>query len=489
MLPPLPAHRWNESSAAHLLNRAGFGGPPSEIKKLASLGLAGAVNSLVDFTALPDATPDPTWAKPDPDRASKLRAFQKASPEARKEMQKEQQRLQRQRMEELRAWWLRRMLQGPRPLQEKLTLFWHGHFATSAVKVRDAYLMWRQNHLFRELGAGPWPSLLLEVSRDPAMLLWLDQAQSRREHPNENFARELLELFALGEGHYTEKDIAEAARALTDWGYDRVQQRFVHKPRQRDAGAKTMLGETGDLRGDDVLRVVARHPASARFLSQRLWTFFAGEPPSEALQESLAGSFVREGRVIRPLLREMFCSEAFYAPALIRNQVKSPVQWLVQAARTLEMELPAPVLTNNALRLLGQDLFAPPSVKGWDGELAWISTNSLLNRHQLAAVLVLGVSPTLAPTRPRGSLPLRARRRLDASRPAALAVSALLTREERSDPVRVLAVLERRLLQGNLRDQHRDAIRAYLEERPQPDDDDIRHVVRLIMCTPEYQLT
>ena len=183
MLKPLPSERWNFTTAAHLLNRAGFGGPPAEIERLAALGPARAVSHLVDYESVPEATPDPAWAKPDPDRAERLRAARQASPEERRKMQQEEQKNQRERMIELRGWWLQRMAQRPRPLQEKMTLFWHGHFATSVVKVRDAYLMWRQNDLFRRLGTGNWLELLIEVAKDPAMLIWLDQAQSRKEHP------------------------------------------------------------------------------------------------------------------------------------------------------------------------------------------------------------------------------------------------------------------------------------------------------------------
>ena len=215
MLTPLSVEQWNYTHAAHLLNRAGFGGPPPEIQRLVELGPVQAISQLVDFEKIPDETPDPEWAKPDPERIAKLQAMRQAGEEERRRLRREEQRTQRERFTELRGWWLQRMAKGPRPLQEKMTLFWHGHFATSVEKVRDAYLMWRQNELFRRLATGHWLELLIEAGKDPAMLIWLDQAQSRKQRPNENFAREVMELFALGEGHYTEKDITEAARALT----------------------------------------------------------------------------------------------------------------------------------------------------------------------------------------------------------------------------------------------------------------------------------
>jgi uncharacterized protein (DUF1800 family) len=237
----MPTNRWDVIAAAHLLNRAGFGGPPAEITRLVALGPAQAVSYFVDYERLPDSTPNPAWAEPDPERAERLKAARDASPEDRRKMQQEMQKNQRERIIELRAWWLRRMASGPRPLQEKMTLFWHGHFATSAEKVRDAYLMWRQNDLFRRMATGNWLEMLVAVAKDPAMLIWLDQAQSRKEHPNENFAREVMELFTLGEGHYTERDVTEAARALTGWSYDRQDEDFIARPMWHDRGAKTIF--------------------------------------------------------------------------------------------------------------------------------------------------------------------------------------------------------------------------------------------------------
>ncbi len=390
MLKPLTAASWNFTAAAHLLNRAGFGGPPAEIEKLLGLGPVAAVAWLVDYENIPDTTADPAWAKPDPERQQRFVALRTATEEKRRELQQMEQRLQRERMIELRGWWLQRMAKGPRPLQEKLTLFWHGHFATSMEKVREAYFMWRQNELFRRLAAGNWLQLLIETGQDPAMLVWLDQAQSRKEHPNENFAREVLELFALGEGHYTEKDITEAARAFTGWGLDRAAEQFVYRAGAHDTGTKTVLEKTGALDGEEVLEQVVAQPQAALYITAKLWNFFAGEPPSAELNRALADLFRRENNTFKPVLRAMFLSEEFYAAPLIRNQVKSPVQWLVNAVRSLECELPPPLASANLLRSLGQDLFAPPNVKGWDGGLAWITTNNLLARYNEAAALVQG---------------------------------------------------------------------------------------------------
>src|SRR6266849_8308829 len=390
MLSLLPASKWNFTTAAHLLNRAGFGGTPHEIERLAKLGPAGAVASLVDYEQTPDPTPDPAWAKPDPERMQKLAALRQAKAEERQQLFMEERRLQWQRMSELRGWWLGRMANGPRPLQEKLTLFWHGHFATSAQKVRDAYLMWLQNDTFRRNAAGNWLTILTEVTKDPAMLIWLDQTQSRKAHPNENYAREVMELFTLGEGHYTERDVTEAARAFTGLVCDRLGQQSDYRPFIHDQGLKTVLGKTDPLTWVDVLDQIAVQPQAARYITAKLWRFFASENPSDELVARLAETFRRANGQFKPLLRAMFRSEEFYADSVVRNQVKSPVQWLVGSVRVLERELPPAPVCANFLTNLGQDLFAPPNVKGWDGGIAWITTNNLLARYNQAEKLVYG---------------------------------------------------------------------------------------------------
>jgi uncharacterized protein (DUF1800 family) len=491
MLEQLNAAKWNFTTAAHLLNRAGFGGTETEIEKLVTLGPAGAVSFLVDYEKIPDSTPHPAWAKPDPERQQRRLALRQATEEQRRMLQREEQQLQRERMMELRGWWLQRMAKGPRPLQEKLTLFWHGHFATSTEKVRDAYFMWRQNELFRRLATGYWLQLLTEAGKDPAMLIWLDQAQSRKANPNENFAREVMELFALGEGHYTEKDITEAARALTGWGLDRATEKFVFRPAVHDTGVKTVLGRTGNLNGEDVMERIVAQPQTAIYITAKLWNFFAGDYPTTALNHSLADVFRKSGNVFKPVLRAMFLSQEFYDSSLIRSQVKSPVQWLVNSVRVLECELPPPLVSANLLRALGQDLFAPPNVKGWDGGLAWITTNNLLARYNQAAMLVQGDISVLS-TMGDAKNPQQARRmqnRLKNYRPGGVNVDRILSMEQRKSPATVLAALEKRLLQGKLKAKQEETLREFLESRQELTETDIRDAIRLVMSTPEYQLT
>jgi uncharacterized protein (DUF1800 family) len=490
MFKPLPASKWNFKTAAHLLNRAGFGGPPAEIEKLVSLGPEKAVAHLVDFEKIPDDTADPEWAKPEPDRAEKLLAARRAAEEERRRLNRERQQQERQRMVELRGWWMQRMAKGPRPLQEKLTLFWHGHFATSVEKVREPYLMWRQNELFRRLGTGNWLTMLIEVAQDPAMLVWLDQAQSRKEHPNENFAREVMELFSLGEGHYTEKDITEGARALTGWSYDRANQKFVERPYQHDTGQKTIFGKTGEFDGTDFLEMVVQHPQAGRFITAKLWNFFAGVMPSEEQNTALAEVFRKNGDTFKPVLRTMFASEDFYAPSIIRNQIKSPVQWLVSSTRMLERELPPPVACFALTRNLGQDLFAPPNVKGWDGGVSWITTNNLLARYNEAGTLIngdmSGAAAALFANIPNANKMME--RRLQNMPAGKVNPSKLFTEKERTDKEKLLASLERRLLQDKLKPQQEGTLRDYLEPKKELDDAVILKAIRLVMSTPEFQV-
>jgi uncharacterized protein (DUF1800 family) len=491
MLKPLSADRWNSTTAAHLLNRAGFGGPPAAVEHLADLGLEQSVSMLVDYEKFPDPAPDPDWAKPDPEREQRLQRLRQAPEEQRRQMQREEQQLQRQRMLELRGWWLQRMTKGPRPFQEKMTLFWHGHFATSVEKVRDAYYMWRQNELFRRLATGNWLELLIEAGRDPAMLIWLDQAQSRKEHPNENFAREVMELFTLGEGHYTEKDITEAARAFTGWSLDRLNQKFVERPNWHDNGVKTVLGRTGNLNGDDVLQQIVYQPQAGWFITARIWNFFTGEMPSPAVNRALAEELHHARNNFKPLVRSMFLSEEFYSPRIIRNQVKSPVQWLVGSVRVLEIELPPPFVSSNLTRSLGQDLFAPPNVKGWDGGVAWITTNNLLARYNEATALVQGDLSTVS-SMAQAKNPNQTRamqNRLERVRIEGVNVDRIFTEHERTDKESLIAALEKRLLQSKLKDKQEKALRQYLDTKVELSNNDIRDAIRLVMSTPEYQVT
>lgn len=291
----------------------------------------------------------------------------------------------------LKAWWVFRMLFGPDPLAERLTILWHDHLATSNIKVNDLGAMLRQNETFRRLARAPFGELLKASVREPALLVWLDAPANRKGHPNENLARETMELFTLGVGHYSEADVKEAARALTGWGIEDGE--FRVKPTAHDSGPKTILGKSGSWSGDDFVGMLLEHPATADRLAWRLCGLFFGEraigPAAiKFLADDLRANNLDIGRAVETILR----SRAFFAAANLGNRVLAPAEFVVGAVRALDMADPPPstlALADWAARL-GQDLFYPPNVGGWPGGRSWITTRSAIGRANFAASLVAG---------------------------------------------------------------------------------------------------
>ena len=291
----------------------------------------------------------------------------------------------------LKAWWVYRMLFGPDPLTERLTLLWHNHFATSNLKVENVAFMRRQNGLFRKLGRGPFGALLSAVVHDPAMLVWLDAPGNRKGHPNENLARELMELFSMGVGQYTEADVKEAARALTGWSLE--DEAFTEIAARHDDGEKTILGHSGPWKGDDLVRMVLEQPATARRLAWRVCELFLGEKALKtadvgALADGLRVRNLDIGWAVETVLR----SGTFFADGNLSARVLAPVEYVIGAARALELFEPPSstlVLAEWCSRL-GQDLFYPPNVGGWPGGRSWLTTRSVIGRANYAAALVDG---------------------------------------------------------------------------------------------------
>jgi len=335
--------------------------------------------------------------------------------------------------------------------------------------------------------------LLLETGKDPAMLVWLDQAQSRKDHPNENFAREVMELFALGEGHYTEKDIAEGARALTGWSMVPEEQRFMFRPRIHDEGDKTYLGRTGNFDGDDVIQIIVSQPQAAKFITAKLWNYFAGQVPDEKLNEALAADFRAHGNNFKPFLHTLFRSQEFYGADIVRNQVKSPMQWLIGSVRMLECDLPPTIVSWGMTRQLGQDLFAPPNVKGWDGGVTWITTNTLLTRYNDAQSLVEGTLPPLAAgdfaKKAGGGGGGKAVKAMQRVRMGGVKLDKILTPEERADKDAIVTSLQNRLFQTTLKKDQQEALHDFLDAKTTLNDADIITAIRLMMSTPDYQVT
>ena len=287
-------------------------------------------------------------------------------------------------------WWLDRMLRTNRPLVEKMTLFWHGHFATALGKVQPQYMVGQIN-LFRQLALVRFPVLLSAVTRDPAMLIWLDNRANAKAHPNENYAREVMELFALGLGNYTEDDVKEAARAFTGWTLDKNQQAaFV--PARHDDGIKTVLGKTGRFDADDVVSIVVSQPVHQRFLAHKLLEFFVYSDPEPELIEGVAQTYALSGYDVAKTVGTILRSNVFFSPRAYRAIPKSPIELAIGTLRYIGAQTVPPNLIYQLARM-GQEPLNPPSVKGWDGGPAWINTSTMLARFNFVNGLVAQTAP------------------------------------------------------------------------------------------------
>jgi uncharacterized protein (DUF1800 family) len=358
-----------------LLNRTGFGATEREVAEFAQLSRVQAVDRLLRGAVKVAVTPPPRWVN---DPITPRRNLRDLDAEARKQAQAEEVR----RGIDLRTWWFGEMLTTPSPLTEKMTLFWHNNFVSSQQKVKYSQLMYRQNVLLRQNALGNFGTLLHAVSRDPAMLIYLDSANSRKGTPNENFAREVMELFTLGEGHYGENDIKEAARAFTGWSIDPETGEYKWRPFAHDDGVKTVLGRSGNFDGDAVLDILLAQPACAEYISAKLWREFISPDPDPVRLKYVAHEFRASGYDIKTALRALLTSDAMYAPDNRAVLVKSPVDLVVGTLRQFQFSVPDPLPFAINLAQLGQNLLSPPNVKGWPGGETWINSSSLLARKQ-----------------------------------------------------------------------------------------------------------
>jgi hypothetical protein len=381
--------------AAHLLNRAGFGGTPAEIALVMQQGPTQAVDNLLDF---PDAAADEQSETDVPDLSS-IDGYPKSFKDLRKQLQgKSQEEIKairqklmmanREAIEAVMTWWMKRMGAGPHPLQEKLTLFWHGHFTTSAKDEKAASLIWNQNELLRANAAGNFRTFVRQISRDPAMLDYLNNDENRKAHPNENYARELMELFTLGIGHYTEDDIKNSARAFTGWAHDGDD--FIFRKFDHDYGIKYFMGRSGNFDGDDIIDIILQNPACPSFIGSELFSYFAYEQPDQSLAKALGNELWNSKLEMRPLIRTILTSKAFYSSAAIGTQIKSPIQLVVGTTRLLELPSPEGRQISGPLHQMGQVPLMPPNVKGWPGGQLWINTSTLFVRYNTAVAMVGG---------------------------------------------------------------------------------------------------
>jgi uncharacterized protein (DUF1800 family) len=374
--------------ARHLLARTGFQPTPQEVAAFERLDYAQGVERILSTMRPKAATPLPDWMGMSPAEFFQvnrdIRREKREMAEA-GEVKDRRDRivgLVRQQGGDAKAWWYREMLTTTSPFTERMVLFWHNHFTSSVQKVKYVPALMRQNELFRREAAGNYARLLRDVARDPAMLMYLDGASSRKGQPNENFARELLELFTVGEGQYGEQDIKEAARAFTGWSVDR--QTGAHRvyPALHDDGSKTFLGRSGNFDGEHILAAVLAHPRTAERLVEKLWREFVSPQPDTAEVKRLAALLRQNDYEMKPLLQALFLSPAFNDPKNRGTLFKSPVEMTIGTLRLLQIPVDDTLRLVRAGRALGQDIFDPPNVKGWSGGEKWISSYTLMQREQ-----------------------------------------------------------------------------------------------------------
>lgn len=524
---PVPAVVWEEAAARHLLSRACFGGAPEQARKLAAFPLEKAVERLLDDAASASSFEKPDWVRDvwvntlrrysDMPREEYLVTFRRTSTRNDGELL------------DLKARWVRHMVTSKAPLREQLTLFWHGHFTSasrSMFAVTQAF--YQQNQTWRKHALGNFRDFLEAVTLDPGMMIYLDMEESNKDNPNENYARELLELFCLGVGNYTEKDIREIARALTGWILDappgtvkpdrptspetaRSLRRdglvpaFI--PERHDPGEMTIFGKTGKFGVKEVLDLVVNHPACGPHVGARLIDYFGAHDPKGTLKARMAKAFVEGKFELRPVLKVLFTSPEFYAAEARGNRVKSPVRLLVGACRDLDLQGEITPALAQSIVPLGQELFNPPTVKGWAGGNEWITATTLALRYRLPEVLLDGkpltgteplgrVRGTLIPREPKeAAKTIRRLLDIDAEKGQTTAKDGIKVRFEpgrvageklAEEPERLVDHLLAKLLVVRPRRITRNAVIDACKEVATSER--VTLAVRLILASPEYQV-
>lgn len=366
--------------AVHLVSRTGLGAEWDAIKYLEGRSTQDAVELVLHpkpeaLKPVPAMTP---WLKLEPMRLTDMKSRNSAWAISQREGKG------------LQAWWVEQMLTTQTPFLERMTLFWHNHFTSSIQKTLQPSLLYQQNLLLRRYALGSFAELLQAIARDPAMLMYLDGHQNNKNQPNENFARELLELFTIGRGHYRETDVKAATQAFTGWRVDYQTGKFVIRTDEHAAGQVTFLGKTGHFRGDDIVKILLAHPRTAERLTEKFWLAFVSNRPDPVLIGTWAQQLRQSNYDIKSLMRTVLNSEAFWASANRGTLVKSPVELVIGTGRMLPYPRESTQEMLNLCRLLGQELFDPPNVKGWKGGEHWISTQTLLVRNAYLSKLSRG---------------------------------------------------------------------------------------------------
>lgn len=409
-LTPISASDWNAARAAHLIERAGFGETPEGVAALAARAPDEVVRELVDPTGVdnshlapfdesgvfdegldpfPPSRPAATDLAKEKGEALGVKVKSSGNRRLQPVVNKFFYWLRASKLETERIayWWANRMLTTKRPLEEKMALFWHGHFATSEDKVRDYRKMLKQVQLFQAKGLGDFRDLLVSVAKDPAMLAFLDAGVNVKGAPNENFAREIMELFTMGPGNYQETDIREGARAFTGWNFKGTE--FVVNDAQHDATEKSFLGQRGNFDGVQVIDIILKQPVTAEFVAAKMYRFFVREDLSPELRKKLGEVLRSNNYAVAPLLKTIFMSRDFYAPSSCGTHIKSPVELVVSTYKKLgQGSIPGVPDFHDTTSDLGQSLFWPPTVAGWAQGRSWITPGLLIERGNFARDVV-----------------------------------------------------------------------------------------------------
>lgn len=379
-------HVTSLQQARHLIHRTGFAEKPAVVQAVSQTPLSTVVDALLNNPAPVSPLPPPSWAlQPVPPRPDMRDMDDEEKRLARKAIRARQNA----RIRELRIWWLSNLVVTDNPLAARMTLFWQNHFTTAYRKVRHPPLLYRQQAIFIEHATGKFGDILRKILQDPAMLIYLDNRVNRRNRPNENLARELLELFALGEGNYQEQDIRELARALTGLSTDKHLD-FRFKPKFHDAKEKSLFGRRGNLALNDVIELLLAHPATAEHLTRKLWRHFISDTPDDSLVAQWANIYRALDYDTRPLLHLMFTSQAFSDPANQGQLIKSPVEFIAGLHRVLGISPIDGKSLMRASQAMQQNLYNPPNVQGWVGGAQWINTETLLARRRFINQLLRG---------------------------------------------------------------------------------------------------
>jgi len=442
---------WDHKRVGHLFRRAGFGASYAQMQQAVKDGPEKTITAVLEGGTADD--------------------FERETDRLADNIARVNNGLQ------LRDWWLYRMLYSPHPLREKLTLFWHNHFATSNAKVLSADFMLRQYRLLHRHALGSFAVMLKEMSQDPAMMVWLDARDSKKGNPNENYARELMELFSLGIGNYTEADIREAARAFTGWTLRGGKVVFTES--DHDDGEKKVFGRTGNFKPDDIVRLCLDKDSCPYFIAAKLFRFLVSEttPPTRELLEPLATAFRKSDFDFTAMVRTVIGSNLFFSAHAYRSRVKAPVDFALGIVRGLEGRIGTTALAQT-LEALSQNVFYPPGVKGWDGGPAWLNGQTLLFRQNLALALT-------------STEDVRFGRRCD---PAALARKY----GKKGDEELVLFFLDL-FLQGDVADETREKLLQYQRDAHKikvpvywssadAADNRVRALCHLVLTQPEFQL-